>query len=64
MKNNIEKIIYLVTSDTDDNNVRATFESKEEAIKYAKDSDDAIVYEITLDENEEEINEEAIRNYL
>ena len=40
------KTLWIVRSDTDDNNVHAEFGSKGEAIAYAKDSDNAIVYEV------------------
>lgn len=57
------RTIYLVISDTDDNNVRKEFDNEEDALNYAYDSDDAIVYKITLNSDDDEIDEEEIWNY-
>lgn len=64
------KTLWIVRSDTDDNNVHAEFDSKGEAITYAKDSDDAIVYEVEfgLDEDgsidyADELSEEVVWSY-
>lgn len=64
------KTLWIVRSDTDDNNIYAEFGSKEEAIAYAKDSDNAIVYEVEFGLEEDgsidyanEISEEVVWNY-
>lgn len=62
------KTIYVVRSDTDDNNVHMEFDDEDEAMEYAKNSDDAIVYrcEVEVDEDGDiidEISDEIIWSY-
>ena len=64
------KTLWTVGSDTDNDDFCADFDSKEEAIAYAKDFDGAVVYEVEFGLKEDgsvdyadEISEEIVWNY-
>lgn len=63
------KIIYVVRSDTDDNNMHMEFDDEDEALEYARNSPNAVIYkcEVEVDEDGDiidEISEEMIWSYI